>query len=229
MNGKTVTLKVSELVEDFDLYPRADVDSGHVSHIVDAIAAGAELPPIVACAKTKRIVDGLHRERSYRRLYGDNCEVQVILKTYRDDGELFLDAMRYNSAHGRNMTSYDRTHAMMLAERLEIDPEAVASALNMSIDRVTSWKVTRAVKIEGTRRMQPLKQPIRHMIGKVLTKEQAEIVPKLGGNQQLFYVRQLQMLIEQEMLDTENDQLLAELHALAGLIQKRVPEAVEAR
>lgn len=220
---KTVTMKVSELVEDFDLYPRADVDSGHVNHIVDAIGAGAELPPIIACAKSKRIVDGFHRCRAWRRIGGEDCDVQVILRDYKNEKELFLDAMRFNSSHGRNMTSYDRTHAMMLADRLEIEPAAVATALNMTVDKVTTWKHDRAVRIEGTRRMQPLKLPIRHMVGHTLTKEQADIVPKLGGNQQLFYVRQLKMLIEQDMLDLSNQNLLTELHTLAGLI-RRVPE-----
>jgi hypothetical protein len=219
---KTVTMKVSELVEDFDLYPRADVDSGHVSQIVEALAAGASLPPVVACSKTKRIVDGFHRSRATRRLFGNDSDISVLLKDYKDERELFLDAMRFNSCHGRNMTSYDRTHAMMLAERLEIEPSAVATALNMTVEKVTGWKSERAVKITGTRRMQPLKMPIRHMVGQQLTKEQADIVPKLGGNQQLFYVRQLRMLIDGDLIDRENEQLMTELRELAGIIGKRI-------
>jgi hypothetical protein len=220
MKDKTVTLTAEQLIEDFDLYPRADIDSGHVAQIMDAITAGAEIPPIIACSKSKRIVDGFHRCRAFRRLSGDFCEIQVILRDYKTEKDLFLDAMRFNSCHGRNMTSYDRTHAMMLAERLEIAPDAVASALNMTVDKVTAWKHDRAVRIEGTRRMQPLKMPIRHMLGQTLTQAQSAIVPKLGGNQQLFYVRQLRMLLDNAMLDLENEILMEELRELAGLVSK---------
>src|SRR5688572_13414948 len=59
------TIKASELVEDFDLYPRGDVDGTHVLSLVQALEAGVELPPIIACKKTKRIVDGFHRRRAF--------------------------------------------------------------------------------------------------------------------------------------------------------------------
>ena len=219
---KTVAMRCGLLVEDFDLYPRADVDAGHVSQIMDAITAGAELPPVVACSKSKRIVDGFHRCRAWRRVHGDDFEIQVILKDYKNEQELFIEAMQSNSAHGRNMTSYDRTHAMMIAERLEIAIESVASALNMTRDKIAAWRMERACKIDGTRRMQPLKMPIRHMAGHTMTKAQSEIVPKLGGNQQLFYVRQLRMLIDNDMLDRSNETLLKELRDLGVTISSRV-------
>ena len=215
---KTVSMKCSQLVEDFDLYPRADVDAGHVNQIMDAITSGADLPPVVACSKSKRIVDGFHRCRAWRRIHGDDYEIQVILKDYKNEQELFIEAMRSNSAHGRNMTSYDRTHAIMIAERLEIAIKDVANALNMTADKITAWRTERAVRIEGTRRMQPLKMPIRHMVGQTMTKAQSEIVPKLGGNQQLFYVRQLRMLIDNDMLDRDNEALMSELRDLAVAI-----------
>lgn len=53
--------------------------------------------------KSKRIVDGFHRHRVYSRLYGVDHEVEVVEKTYKNDAALFLDAARYNSAHGLKM------------------------------------------------------------------------------------------------------------------------------
>jgi hypothetical protein len=215
-------MKCSQLVEDFDLYPRADVDDTHVTHIAEAIEAGAEIPPLWICSKSKRIVDGFHRRRAWMRIHGDDADISVILKDYASEGDLFLDAMRLNASHGRNMSSYDRTRAIAIAETLGIEPDAVATALNMTVERITSWKHERACKIEGTRRLGYLKQPIRHMQGQTLTKEQADVIPKLGGNQQLFYVRQLRMLIDNGMVDMENEVLLTELRELGLIIGKKI-------
>lgn len=213
-------IKASELVEDFDLYPRADVDSTHVSHIAQAIEAGVEMPPIRADIRTKRIVDGFHRRRAYIRVYGDAAEVEALLKPYKSESELFLEAMRLNANHGRNMTSFDRTHAIEKAMRFEIDPALIATALNMKIERVTEFKTERCAKLENSRRVVPLKQSIRHMRGHTMTKEQCEIVPKLGGNNQSFYVTQLILLIDNGMMDMVDEKLVERLGLLHGKLGK---------
>lgn len=216
---KKQKLKVSELVEDFDLYPRASVDSAHVTHILGAYEAGAQLPPVIVDRKSKRIVDGFHRKRAYQRLYGDDAMIDVEFRDYRNDAEMFLDAMRLNANHGRNMTSYDRTHAIEIALSFEIDPTMVATVLNMKIERVTEFKAERCAKIENSRRFSPLKRPVMHFRGKIITKEQAEVMPKLGGNHPSYYASQLIILIDNGMLDTENEALMERLKTLASKLE----------
>lgn len=212
-------IKLTELVEDFDLYPRGDVDSGHVAHIADAIESGADIPKILICAKSKRIVDGFHRKRAWQRILGNDGEIEVIAKTFKDEKEMFLEAMRLNAGHGRNLTSYDRTIAIEKAIRLDIEPSAIATALNLKAERVEMFKVERCAKIENTRRLVALKQPIRHFAGQTMTLEQSEVVPKLGGNNALFYVNQLKMLIQHDMIDSENENVMTGLEELAGVIK----------
>lgn len=218
---KTVKMKVSDLVEDFDLYPRAQVDQTHVRHIADAIEAGIELPPIIACSKSKRIVDGFHRKRGYTLIYGKDHMVDVVLKDYKNDGDLFLEAMSLNANHGKNMSPFDRTHAIQKAFKFELDPELVASALNMRIDKVTEFKVERCARLENSRRVVPIKMPIRHMAGKVMTKEQVDAIPKLGGNQQVFLINQLITLIETGLFDWSNERAVVKLFHLGSLISRQ--------
>lgn len=213
-------IKLTDIVEDFDLYPRGDVDSGHVAHIVDAIEAGADIPKIIICEKTRRIVDGFHRKRAWTRALGKDGEIEVIAKHYKNEAELFLEAMRLNAGHGRNLTSYDRTIAIEKAVRLDIDPADIATALNLKVERVTAYKSERCAKLENSRRIVPLKQPIRHFAGQTMTREQSEIIPKLGGNNALFYVNQLRMLVENDMIDSTNEKLLVGLADLGHLLRR---------
>jgi len=216
---KAEKIKVGLLVEDLDVYPRESIDSTHVAHIVDAVEAGESLPPVIACRQSKRIADGFHRCRAYRRLFGDDYEVAVIWRDYKTDADLFADAMRLNSAHGNNITPHDRTRCILIGERLGIPTDQIAEALRITVDRLENIRVTRIGKRRATAANPGgeevvLKYPVRHMAGQMLTAAQVDVMPDLGGNQQTFYANQLIKLIDAKLLDTGNEKLMERLQEL---------------
>lgn len=210
------TIKASELVEDFDLYPRGDVDGQHVLSLVQAIESGVTLPPIIACKKTKRIVDGFHRRRAALRYYGDDSTVSVVLKTYKSDAELYAEAMMANSGHGRRLTAIDYSRAMTKGRALGLDDATIARCLHLTVDKVTELVIDRSAKFG--RITVPIKRTIQHMAGRSLTKEQTVANDKLSGMNQVFYVNQVITLIENDLLDKENENLLLRLKVLHGLL-----------
>lgn len=179
-------VKLAELVEDFSVYPRMEVNDTHVAHIAEALEAGVIIPAIIIDEKTKRIIDGFHRARAARRVYGEEGEIQAEHKHYASEAELVLDAIRLNAGHGRNMSTADRAHAILIADRVKADNDKLAVALNVTVERVVELRTKYTIKVEDTRKRVPLKFCIRHMVGDTLTREQAEIVPKLGGNNPMF-------------------------------------------
>ncbi len=219
---RIVAVKLGQLKEDFSIYPRADVDAVHTSHITEAMRLGVEMPHIVVEDKTWRIIDGMHRKRALCKLHGDkkskDLSIRVIARTYASDKELFLDASSLNASHGRCLTQHDKKHAMLIAATLGIAATLVATALNTTVQRVTEVK-TICATTQHTRIVTPLKTPIRHMAGREITEEQAEAIPRLGGNQQMFYVNQLLLLIDTGMLDRENEPLMEKLQLLAEKIE----------
>jgi hypothetical protein len=210
-------LKAAELVLDFDLYPRNNVDSHNVRGIVDALAAGVELPPVIIDKKSKRVADGFHRVRGHLQFFGDEAEILVIEKTYANDAALFLDAMRYNAAHGAKLDSCDKTHCVIIAERLRIPLDAVAGALHMPADRLGELRNTRTATASGGL-VVSLKKTVRHFAGKRLNKRQVEANSKLSGMNQVMYANQLIELIEADMLDKEDENLLLRLRHLHELL-----------
>ena len=209
--------KLSALVLDFDLYPRGKVDSQHVAQIAASIEAGTELPPLVIEKKTKRMVDGFHRHRSYIRVYDLDHEVLCIEKTYKDDGALFLDAMRYNAAHGRALTQHDKAHCLILAANFKLSDNLVAEALHLTTERIGTLRSTRIGRI-GARPI-ALKQTIKHMAGRKLSEAQETVNKKLSGMNQLFYVNQVAMLIENNLVDADDDKLLNGFERLRVLLE----------
>jgi hypothetical protein len=213
---KMELMKVSLLVFDFDLYPRQRINTIHVRALMDAEEGGAEIPPILIDTKSKRIADGFHRATAKRRLYGDDAEIMVVKKRYRNEQDLLLDAIRLNADHGLHMDPCDRARAIILAVNLNIDADAVASALHVSVDKVNELKVNKTARTDGI--TVAIKNTIKHKRGQKLTRKQVEANTKLGGMNQAFYANQLITLIEANLLDTNDDRLMTRLQILHDLL-----------
>jgi len=210
-------MRLSEMVLDFDLYPRADVDASHVGYLCEAIQSGATLPPIVIDAASRRVIDGFHRYRAYMRLYGGDYDAEVVEERFESEAELFLAAVRANSAHGRRLSRYDQAHVIVRAENLEIDSECLAGALHVPVETVEKLRVEKTAR--SGRLHVPVKSTIAHKAGRQLTRVQVEANRRLGGMRQLFYVNQLILLIESDLLDVDNRQLMNRLGQLKGLLE----------
>ena len=208
--------KLSELVLDFDLYPRGSVDSHHVGEIAQAIEAGATMPPIVIDKKSKRITDGFHRWRAYKQLNDEEFEVECVEKAYKNEGEMLLDAMRFNASHGRALTSHDKAHCLIIAKKFKLSDHLVAQALNLTTGKIGKMRSTKIGRLG--RRPIALKRTIRHMAEKPLTVDQGEANEKLSGMAQLFYVNQLKILIKSNLIDYDNADLMEGLQELRVML-----------
>lgn len=209
-------VKAAECVLDFDLYPRHNVDTTNVKHIVNALSAGVEVPPIIIDKKSKRVTDGFHRVKAHLYLWGDDAEIMAVEKEYKNEKDMFLDAMRYNATHGAKLDSHDRTHCTIIAQRLRIPLDDVAAALHMPKDKLGELKHGRTATAGGL--TIPLKNTVRSFAGKALTKRQVEANQKLSGMNQTFYVNQLIELLESKMLDLNDDRLIERMKLLHELL-----------
>ena len=230
-------IEVSKLILDFNLYPRVQVDSQHAGYMVESLRAGLELPPVVVDEKSLRVIDGFHRVTAVKRFDKEKGTISAVFKKYSSEGEMFIDAMRYNATHGRTLTQYDRAHCILRAEELKLELDIVAGALSISVNKVKELRVHRigefisgggsSMKGKGRSAMVKakdhlvpiqLKRTIEHKAGEVLTEPQVKVNEKLSRMNQSFYVHQIVMLIESDLLDKKNEPLMEKLEHLYGLL-----------
>lgn len=134
------SIKVGDLKIDMATYPRQCVDNGHVFAMIEAIKVGVKLPPIVIEVDTLRVVDGVHRVTALKEYDGHGAEIECIEKTYVDDREFFLDCLKYNSSHGKNLTRMDRERIVEIGSTLGIDDALLATSLVVSEQFVGTLK-----------------------------------------------------------------------------------------
>lgn len=219
-------VKLTALVLDFEVYPRGSVDSVHVRDFCEALISGADLPPIVACKKTKRVVDGFHRIAAHKRVFGDDAEIDVVFKTYKNDAAFFLDVAKFNGAHGLPLDRADQIRCCHIAERLGLSDEDLAAALHMPVEKLAALKVDRTAYDRASKLSVSLKNPLRHLRGRKLSKEQVRGNEKLSGTNTLLKVRELIIILEtQDFLDETNENVFKALEKLGALITERLAVA----
>jgi hypothetical protein len=189
---------VADLIEDFSLYPRHQVDEFHVNEIIHAIEGGTEMPPIIACRRTKRVVEGFHRRRAYLKLGIDKTEVEF--RNYRNDSEHWQDAVMLQPK-GLNFTPYDELRIMQISiEKFRLPEEYIAQMLKTSVSHLRKIKprfatVREAEKakpeLRRTRERVALKGSTRHLSGQDISREQADALGRAPGTSYLLLVNQL--------------------------------------
>ena len=218
MTERVQKIKLALLVLDYYLYPREQIQSYHVAGMVEALEAGAILPPIIVDRKSKRVVDGFHRVRAHYKAFGKDGSITAILRDYEDEAAMFIEAVKLNSAHGRNLSPFDRVRCLIRAEELKMKPELVASALNMTSERLGQMKAERLAYYKA--KPIGLKRTVAHLAGRELTDEEVSYIHQAGGMNQTFYINQVIAMIEADTVDWENSSVVKALKRLHELLEK---------
>jgi hypothetical protein len=226
MSRKILTMPLAELIEDLSVYPRHAVDDSNVQSLALALEAGCELPPLIADQASKRIVDGWHRGRAHKRVYGPGATVRVELRTYPNEAALKEDAVALNSRHGRRLDVMDQTRAVLMLEKEGVPMDRIALILNVTAKRcealrirVADARVATAATVPETHKI-TLKRSVAHLQGKTLTREQAEAHDSMPGTSFLLIARQLATALRTRLVNLKDDRLLEALKELREELKK---------
>jgi hypothetical protein len=182
----------ADLIEDFALYPRHHVSDFHVGEICRAIEGGTEMPPIVACRRTKRIVEGFHRRRAYLKL--GISKIEVEFRDYDSDSEHWQDAIRLQPK-GLNFDPRDELRIMQISmDKFKLSEEYIAQMLKTSVSHLRKIKprfatVQEAEQAKSAMRRKPARKPerialkgsTRHLSGQTITRRQADANERAPG------------------------------------------------
>ena len=213
---------IADLVLDWSLYVRHEVDAVQITRLMDALAAGNELPPIIVDRKSRRVVDGVHRYTATHRTQGDGATIAVIRRTYADETALILEAIALNSRHGVPMESIDQRHCIQLATQWKVPLDRLAVAMAMPLDRLEVMR--RDSFATGPDGLVILKVPTRSKFkGGKMTRRQVAVNDKLLGMQPTYYPNITAAMLEEEMFDLGDPAVVASLLRLEAALANVAP------
>lgn len=99
--------KIANLVLDWRVYPRKELDHQVVESYAKALKAGTVFPSIkVGLFKGEKVVvDGFHRVNSRILLKIEYVDCSIL--PFQSEAELFAEAVRANSAHGKSFSEVE--------------------------------------------------------------------------------------------------------------------------
>jgi hypothetical protein len=214
-------IKISNIILDYNLYPRNQINSLHVKDLCDAIEAGCKLPPIIVDSKTKKVIDGFHRVIAHQRMKLD--KIDATIKNYKSEQDMFIDAVFYNSAHGQKFSHYEIVKIFEKGQELGIEPERLASASHLTIKRINElMELKTAVGDKG--KIVPIKRTLVAWKGKKITKKQIEGNTVAGGFYPLYYINQVINILENDLIDYQDDKIIQRIIDLKNLIESKLNE-----
>lgn len=204
------TMNRTAIRVDEALYPRNKETRQLASEYAEAKRAGAKFPPI-RVDQHGRLIDGMHR------LLADDLngvtQIEVERVKVKDDAEFFRLAATANAHHGQRYTGIDYAHIVLRGRELGIPDDEIARLVY-----VTPGFLEEAIRdwfaLNNKSEQIAIKRTIKHMRGRKLSAGQLEANSKLSGMNQGFYVNQLRLLLENDLIDTDNSKLLENLQGL---------------
>ena len=129
--------KIRDLVLDWRLYPRKQVDQVVVENYARALRAGANFPYIkVGVLDGKKIiVDGVHRIRSRELLKIDYVDCAIL--HFQSESELFAEAVRLNSSHGKGFSEVELNVNIRRLKRYKFDVNDIVAICHVPASEIT--------------------------------------------------------------------------------------------
>jgi len=175
----TKMIKAIDLIFDWNLWPRQSaqrLDGTNLARMKEALKSGFALPPILVNSKDLRIVDGFHRTRATLDVFGDETEIEAVLKDYSTDAEMFLDAGATNHSQGLSMSPKDRAHFISRCRKYKIPWPLIAQALSMDAGKVKAFVKARTAKAVNGETIPLPAGAAKQYAGKTLNEEEEHYV-----------------------------------------------------
>ena len=129
-------LKVAELVMDWKLYPRKEIDHVLVAKYAAAMSAGAVFPPIKVGLLNGRsiIVDGVHRFTARKLL--ETEYVDAVVERFDSEADLFAEAVRLNAGHGKSFTDAELKENIKRLQKYKFDVKEIQTITSIPASEI---------------------------------------------------------------------------------------------
>jgi len=229
-----IQLQVNRLVKDSSIYPRTQLNLAHVSELAEKLRAGAVLPPVIANRQTLQLVDGFHRVEAYISVFGGDYLIQVDDREYASERDMYSDALSLNTRHGLGIVGAELISAIIKAQNFGFTNLEISRCLSITQTRVETLIRTRVATISQvqpahvqfapartqTGALQAVKRSVSHLGGRTITQNQANAMVKLPGISQRLLFEQVRLIVENNMVNSENASIISELRKLKSALDE---------
>lgn len=129
--------KIEDLVFDWRLYPRKQIDQQVVENYARALRAGSVFPSVkVGLFNGRKIlVDGVHRVSSRKLLKIGYVDCSIL--PFHSEAELFAEAVRLNSSHGKAFCEIELKENIKRLQKYKFDTNDIVAICHLPASEIT--------------------------------------------------------------------------------------------
>ena len=222
-------MEVNEIILDEEFYPRKQPDWMTAYQYQKAMQAGNRFPPILVGQFQDKYyaVDGWHRIVANKNL--KRKEILAMIRHYSNKKDMFLDAIKTNSRHGKQFTPFDKMKMLIRAKDFHIEQVSIARIVGIPFNDLKQFIADR-IAISSTGQEIPLSGTMRQTwAGREMTKKAEEAMNHISGfaggghsSGQLIFITELYELIESNSLDMKDKKVMNAIVNLFELIKRKL-------
>ena len=220
---KLKLIKITDVKVNDSIYPRAKVDFITVARYINAMKSGAVFPPIKVAkvGEFLYLIDGGHRIQASKGC--KETHIQAEIYEGLTEKEIYLEAVKLNSEHGKQFTTYEVTNIIVRLKDFQLTPKEISDLVRIPTTNLTSFvakRMTRITDANGDVSEVILKKPFTHLAGNDidLDNDVENVQRNFYGNSQEHLLGELIKLIENNLLDIEDKTVKAKFKKLKKLI-----------
>ena len=213
------TVRIEDLIFDEELYPRMKVSFVTAYQYSQAMRSGSVFPPVLVGSYMGKLylIDGWHRVRA-KEILGEKY-IQAKIKKYDSIREMFLDAVKYNSQHGRPLSIQEKARIIHKLATIGLNPEEISQIVHVPVDKLETFAVRVLIGPDGNpiylkSTLVKAKTPTE----KALTVNQS----KLTGHPVENLIDQLIELLSSDAIPYENAKIKTKLTQLYMILQEKL-------
>ena len=210
-------IKIGSIKIREDLYPRNKWDWTCKARYYKAMESGSIFPPIVVAKKgfSFILVDGLHRLLANKDRKQTHITAEILTKL--TDAEIYAEAVKRNSAHGRQFSTYETATIITKLEDFGYNTAKISELVGIPTDDLKPFVAKRMTLATETSEAQILKSPLKNLSGT----EVGEINQNIfHSHSQIAILESLISLIENGFIDTNSEVILRKLAKLYILLNE---------
>lgn len=212
-------LRIKQVFFDKTLYPRTQTDWMTTYSYSEAMKSGAKFPPIVVAQEGRKyiLVDGKHRLDAM--LINKETHIQAIILSNLTKPQIFAEAVKANSAHGRKLSNQERAYCIQRLQEFHYDLGDIAQLVHIPANKLTTY-VSNRLTSSVTGNPIILKAPLTYMAGSVVQNEVIDGQQVLAARGQYQIINELIFLLKTNSLEVEkHKEQLKELKILLNQLE----------
>ncbi len=211
-------MKIADLEMDMRYYPRMKTDWFQNYIYSQAMKAGAKFPPIAVArfGGKNKVVDGWHRVEARKILKEEYIEADIL--KLENEKNILLEAVKRNSAHGRQFSVQERTMLILRLQNMKIEKATIAELVGIPIK---DWERVIGNKLSYTATGQEvvLKAPLEYLAGEKISQNIIDAQEMISARSDFQILDTVIAMLENKMFDLKNAQVVERLQKISELLK----------